>query len=199
MSRKTIVIGAVCLLIIIALGIFAYTRKAHVPTDLLKANPTEKGLVNSLQALLSSRATQKCAFSQIVKGSSRTGTVYMTDGEMRGDFTISNGARSAHMLTDGREARFWADNGEPGVVIKYRNGEPNVSDVPDTINLASAIEYSCESWTPDDALLLPPTDVIFKTAESLIPDTPSVGTMATSTSEGIELSTSTPQEKLEVS
>lgn len=166
MKRKIIVIGvAVACVVILGLGIFAYSHKVHAPEivdGVAKGAPPPY----SLKELLYKGETQQCTFSQSVAGVFRTGVVYMTGGMMRGDFAVQGGARSAHMITDGYEARFWSDSDTEGITIKYRDEKP-VPQPLTTIDLYARSEYTCEQWAVDTTLFQPPSNVTFKNADEV--------------------------------
>lgn len=169
-QQKKIFFLVISVLVVLSVGVVLYTKKTHVPAT--KENvPTEKGVATSLRVLLQSGATQKCTFSETIPNSSRSGTVYMATGRMRGDFSVPGGARSAHMITDGLEARFWSDSEIKGVVVRYRKEEqPLKQDSLQTLDIDAKIEYSCEAWKAEETLLQSPADIVFQTAESGIPD-----------------------------
>jgi hypothetical protein len=131
----------------------------------------------TLKDLFSASKSQKCTFSDSSSGSS--GTVYLSDGKMRGDFTSSTQGQTvtSHMIVQANTSYVWTDASDQGVKMSYEkvtqltsataSAQANGTNMP--ISLDQKINYQCSAWTLDPAVMTLPTTVKFNDFSSLIP------------------------------
>jgi hypothetical protein len=158
------------------------TSSAPLPSSVLQSssNPTpsiESDTRLALKDIFASSKTQKCTFSDTASGSS--GTVYISDGKMRGDFTteVQGQTVTSHMIVDNQISYVWSDASTQGVKLSYEKIEQltsatasahaGVTSMP--ISLDQKVSYQCSAWTADPAVLSLPSTVKFNDFSSLIP------------------------------
>lgn len=124
----------------------------------------------SLSDFLSMTGTLKCTFSNSTNNSS--GTVYVSNGKMRGDFQSTNNgtAQQSHMVNDGTFVYFWVDgqNGTKMSLSAIKNEEAQVSGTPSNnsqpqggMDMHQKSIYSCSPWVANSSVFTPPASVTF--------------------------------------
>lgn len=133
----------------------------------------------SLFDLLSMAGSQKCTFSD----SNSSGTVYISDGKMRGDFQSQNEGKSgvSHMLNDGSYVYIWTDGQQNGykmslAVVKQQQAQ--ITESPSNggsqaqpsqaVNMQQKSNYSCDPWSADSSMFTVPTNVTFTDYSSMM-------------------------------
>lgn len=113
----------------------------------------------SLRSLLTSNATQECQFDN---GSS-SGTLYVSAGRMRGDFTAKDSAAAqSHMVIANDIAYLWIDGSSQGYRMPFENLTATSStQASGGIDADAKVASKCESWSATDATFALPTDVSF--------------------------------------
>ncbi len=187
MGNKVVIgILVIITLILAGAGVTWFKNSASLKTDqpALEAttSPAAQASVSSdtrmaLKDLFSSSKSQKCTFSDTNSGSS--GTIYMSDGKMRGDFTsVSQGQTAmSHMIVQNNTSFVWTDASDQGVKLSYEkvaqltsaSASAQTSGATMPISLDQKVSYECSSWTLDPTLLTLPTTVKFNDFSSLIP------------------------------
>lgn len=187
MNKKTtgIVIAVVVLLLLVG-GVWALHSRLQSSTDGEAATPQNQAQQmttgkKSLADFLSMNATLKCTFSD--KANSSSGTVYVSNGKMRGDFqSQDNGtATQTHMVNDSSYIYYWTDGQKNGYkmsldVIKKETS--NISMAPSNgssqpgqpqgVNMNQQANYSCGPWVVNSSLFTVPSDVTFTDYSSMM-------------------------------
>jgi len=131
----------------------------------------------ALKDLFSSSKSQQCTFSDSSSGSS--GTVYMSNGKMRGDFSTTSSGQTmlSHMIVENDTSYVWTDASDQGVKLSYEKATQLTSATASAqagsatmpISLDQKVSYQCSAWSVDPSLLTLPTTVKFNDFSSLIP------------------------------
>jgi hypothetical protein len=127
----------------------------------------------SLKTLISYRGSQKCTFSSATATSQSSGTVYVSNGQMHGDFTsLSQGKTlQSHMIVKDNTSYVWGDAMPGGFKMSFdsmASGQSSGGEVdPNT-----PVDYSCGAWAADPSLFVPPTDIQFQDLTTLHAPTP---------------------------
>lgn len=117
----------------------------------------------SLSDLFAAGTSQKC----IVSTGGAQGTVYVTSGHMRGDFTenTATGTVTSHMITDGKTAYVWTSAMAQGMSMSFSSmssmsaqAQAHGSSAPDP---AAKANYSCNPWSVDQSEFTLPTNITF--------------------------------------
>jgi len=179
MNRKAIrILIAVIILFILVGGVWALHSHLSSPGE-EAANPQNKASQmttgkKSLSDFLSMNATLKCTFSD--KTNSSSGTVYVSNGKMRGDFTSqdNSAATQTHMVNDSSYIYYWTDgqkNGYKMSLATIKNETPHISMSPSHgtsdqgqtqgMDMHQQSNYSCGPWVVNSSLFTVPSDITF--------------------------------------
>jgi hypothetical protein len=116
----------------------------------------------SLRALLSLTTPQRCTFEEVSEGSTSSGTVYIANGQMRGDFTSTSGGQSmeSHMIVKGSESYVWSSAFAGG--FKTSLDAMSSSDKQNGVDPDKPVNFSCSSWVANASMFALPTDIEFQ-------------------------------------
>lgn len=125
----------------------------------------------SMSELMTAGTAQKCTFTTTdPKAGQVTGTVYLSKGKMRGDYTatVSGKSMQSHMIVDGTVGYAWVDGMSTGMKLTldattHTTTTKSNSGMPDMKN---KMDFSCDSWSEDDGQFTPPSNVTFSDALS---------------------------------
>jgi hypothetical protein len=161
MNKKFLPLIAVGALLLLGLGGFAYlnmNKGASLTTSVKEQVASSK---NSIKGLLSSVTPQKCTFKD--KETSE-GTVYVSGGKMRGDFssTIEGKSTVSHIIVDGSTMYTWTDDQNTGFKVAFDPEDvEEAKDDLENVDLNKEVDYNCSPWIVQGDLLTPPSDVKF--------------------------------------
>jgi hypothetical protein len=121
----------------------------------------------------------KCNYTSTV-GAASAGTIYLSGGMFRGDFSLQGAAVSeAHMIRKGDDVYVWTGNQGAkmpvGNILKD-NASANASQTG--VDLNQQVKYSCESWTKDDTRFTLPAGVNFLDLAALMQSAPAGATLS---------------------
>ncbi|HTL39798.1 MAG TPA: hypothetical protein VL306_03225 [Methylomirabilota bacterium] len=166
MNNKTLwtILG---IIVVVALGIWVYkSQNPTNPTTSVTNNSTQNSSdqssaqPTSLKSLLSSGSSQQCTFNDTASNTS--GTVYVTSGHLRGDFTSTvNGAtQKSHLISDGQTSYIWIDGMTTGFKTNFGATTQGNNQVQ-SVDPNKSIDYSCTSWNVDSNMFTVPTTIQF--------------------------------------
>jgi hypothetical protein len=134
-------------------------QNAAAPTS-ATANPaTGSGTIASLMAMGSVTCTVNVAGTN-----PSSGTVYVSGGKMRGDFTTTIQGKSMHasMINDGTYMYSWSTMAPEGVKIKVTAGAAaSGASAHAGVNPSTNVNYNCSPWTVDAGQFTPPSAISF--------------------------------------
>ena len=133
------------------------------------SNQVSAGMARqTLHALISSGATETCTFSIIATATSTgtTGTIYLSSGNMRGDFVTTNPSgkvENAHMILTGGTDYIWTDQMAQGFKVLWSAvaSSTAMSNRPGAVNVNQQTDYTCSPWVPDQSEFTVPTNIQF--------------------------------------
>ncbi|MDQ3015078.1 MAG: hypothetical protein M3Q73_04400 [bacterium] len=117
----------------------------------------------SLKEIIASNKPVKCEYSSVQPdGSSVSGTSYVANGKVRGDFssTINGTAITGHTLIDGTTMYTWVDGQKEGFKLAI-NTSGSSTPSNQAVDLDAKADYDCSSWNPDTASFVLPTNITF--------------------------------------
>jgi hypothetical protein len=170
-QKILIVVGVVAVVLV---GAYLYSNRSIAPGPMMmpgEGGTAESTMPRSLRALLALGQSQKCTFTDNVRGMTSNGTIYLSGERMRGDFTSTSaeGTVASHMISDGTKMWMWQDNENMGFMMEVPeedavSGDTSVTtdqfetpiDLDDT-----SVDYQCEGWRADLSLFTPPSTVMF--------------------------------------
>ncbi|MBI2025783.1 MAG: hypothetical protein HYT06_00200 [Candidatus Levybacteria bacterium] len=172
LKQKQLVI-AVAVIILIALGLGGYF---FLNKDIFPANQTSntttgqnKGnsAMNTLVNLLASNANVSCSFNMPTdeNGYSGKGTVYLSSGNMRGDFvtTMDNKTYNMSMIRRGNDNYVWGDQMEGGIkmTLTPEDLKEEQNEASKYVDFNKEFDYRCTPWGVDSSKFNPPSNIKF--------------------------------------
>ena len=129
----------------------------------------------SLHDLLTIGENQTCVFTDATTGTN--GTVYITNGSMRGDITtLVNGTNTgSHMIITDNTFYAWMTGQTSGVKASLDELN-NVTTNPTTqsIDLNKQVDYDCDSWSVDTTKFTVPATIEFTDMTSIMKSIPTI-------------------------
>lgn len=185
MNKTTLIIGVVVILLLVGGGAYFLLGKSSnsnpiksVQNQVTKLTTEHKSLAD----FFSMTGSQKCTFSDRTSNSS--GTLYIGDGKMRGNFqSTDNGKTTAsHMINDGKYVYIWTDGQKNGykmsteivkqqaakVTIEPGNNTQSQAPSSGPVNMNQQADYSCGSWSVDATQFILPQGVTFTDYSSMM-------------------------------
>jgi hypothetical protein len=177
MNKKTLywVIGIVIIVIIVIAVSMSAGKSASSPTSSTQTSSsnssnqviTASAAKQSVRELISSGATETCTFSipATATSSSMSGTVYVTSGNMRGDFTVTNQSgkvTSAHMIIENGTDYLWSDAMAKGIKLPWALAASSTSlSSRAGVDINQPTSYSCSNSVPSQSEFTLPTTIQF--------------------------------------
>lgn len=132
----------------------------------------------SMKNLVAAGVSQKCTFNESNDISQSSGTVYIANGKMRGDFdSMAQGiAVKSHMIVDGEYSYVWTPDTNQGFKMSITAGEStgasgsSVTQGQQTVDYNQELAYSCEPWTADSSRFSLPSGVVFMDMSTMMRD-----------------------------
>ncbi|MEX0895782.1 MAG: hypothetical protein WDZ94_02480 [Patescibacteria group bacterium] len=162
-----------------AIGYVAYTYVQPAPEATEEAaveitsSSDPESIETSLKELLTLGRNIACTFTSTTDASTTTGNVFVTNqGErMRGDFQTTDDNEEvydSHIISDGEFTYLWMDSQDQGYKMSidpeddsiFPSTEEEAEDIA-TIDENADVSFSCNSWSPDQSMFVPPSDIEF--------------------------------------
>jgi hypothetical protein len=185
MNKTTTIIIVVIVLILLGGGAFFFLNKSsHNPVKSVQQsvqNQVAKMTTEhkSLADFFSMTGSQKCTFTDKTNNSS--GTLYIGDNKMRGDFQATDNGKTTqtHMINDGTYVYLWIDGQKDGYKMstaKVKNEAAQVSTAPgeqvpsqaQVVDMKQKADYSCGPWSVDATMFTLPQGVTFTDFSSMM-------------------------------
>lgn len=120
----------------------------------------------SLKDLWRSGVSQKCTFAD----GSVTGTTYVSDGQMKGDFSTSVNGKSttSHMIVQGDSSYVWMDGQTQGFKVSIENISQQIgASSSGSIDLNREFNVECQSEAVESSQFILPQNVQFQDMGSI--------------------------------
>jgi len=162
---------AIIAMVFVGGGIYLLNNKggdleatANLEESLTEENAND-ATPNTLNELLASGEDMTCTFSQTEGGLEQSGTVYVSDMKVRGEFNIEEptlGSFTVHMLQDKEWNYTWGEPfgenvGTKMKVITTAGAAPRNEGV----NLDATMNFDCSSWDAELSMFVVPKTVVF--------------------------------------
>ena len=151
-------------------------NQSETSTDITKDAPVASSTVNenmefngSVQDLMARGGSYKCTFNQKTAVSDSTGTVFVSNKNVRGDFNthVSIMSQSTtidnHMISDGDFIYTWSGAMPNGLKLPVDKTASSSSANAQSFDYNQKLDYSCSPWTIDPNKFVLPSDIEFKT------------------------------------
>ncbi|MEN9342377.1 MAG: hypothetical protein RIQ54_633 [Candidatus Parcubacteria bacterium] len=126
-----------------------------------KQNPQEQA--TSLKQLLEVTIPRVCTFNSTQSDAQSSGTVFVSNGMLRGDFisTINNQTVTSHLIVKDATSYVWTDDLQQGVKISMeKSNDANGDNAP--INLNEKMTYDCQDWAREEKVFVLPETIEFQ-------------------------------------
>lgn len=171
---KTGYIAGAVALVVVLVGAWYITSQKTSSSALIPAGSNEKEAPTSgtLAALAARGGSWKCDVTQVSDAGSTTGTVYVSGGKVRGDFTTngtSAGTMESHMISDGSDIYVWSSMMPTGMKMKataQSQTDHAASSQQDYYN--QNYDYRCAPWSEDAAQFTLPATVTFNDMSAMM-------------------------------
>lgn len=120
--------------------------------------PTSAKIVGTtpISYLFDLRQPLVCSVKTTGTSVSRSGTMYVADGEMRADFTNTS------MIDDGTYLYVWAKGATKGLKLLAASGASGSAIASNGgFDLITPLSFACNPWTKDASVFVPPSSVSF--------------------------------------
>lgn len=165
MINKLWILGAV--IVIGGAGWWLSRGSADAPVPTNEANQAE---TQSLKNLLTRTGSWQCQLRQEVQGTTTSGTVYVSDGKIRGDFQSTvpqyQSPIKSHILVRDGYAFNWTDLSKSGIKVASAqldaSGKPQPNQSDTSVDLYNQdLGYQCSTWSVDQSKFEIPADINF--------------------------------------
>ncbi len=120
--------------------------------------------IGSINDLLALRKDLICSVALSTSKLKRSGTVYVANGEMRGDFIASAGGTVTvvSMVDDGTNLYAWSDKNPDGLKLSASSSvSGSAISAWGALDPATSLDYSCLPWQADPGFFVPLPSVMF--------------------------------------
>lgn len=133
---------------------------------------TEGSNRTSIRTLLGLGRDITCTFHRADAQSDISGTVYIADGNMRGDFMMgaqATGDIESHMIHDGEYAYVWTSEVAQGTKMRIREGDTSMGAKSDnSVNIDDETDYECSGWSKDNSKFELPRGIEFMDVSAML-------------------------------
>lgn len=176
MSKKVVLIAIAALVAAAAVVaiVLVVTKKdsnqANTAT-VSTAQKTEATAVNgSISSLLAKNEARVCTYSTTTDGDEAKGTAYFANGKLRMNYTSTSEGKSTSgsMIVNGDTQYIWDTNTKQGFKFAFKVSEPTTSSDTQGVDVNKSLDFSCKSWSVDESLFSPPSDVVIKDFSTIL-------------------------------
>ena len=168
--------------VVVAVALFAFYKLSSTPgSSQIPGTPGVAAPLSStrgmtLRGLLSLGSSQKCTFTDATNPTaSSEGTVYVAQGQLRGDFTsvVSGVAIESHMIVLGSTSYEWTDAATGGFKMALATIENQQAPGPNQgFNPNKSVDYSCTGWSTNASVFALPVGIQFSNMTNILPTPP---------------------------
>lgn len=122
----------------------------------------------SLEELATRGGSYKCVFDHKTDIGESTGTVFISDKHIRGDFNSVVKVMSqttnieSHMISDGDFTYTWSPSMPNGLKLPVNKTASSSANSSQGFDYSQKLDYKCDSWTIDPNKFVLPKDIEFK-------------------------------------
>lgn len=174
MNQKVII--GIVVVIIIALGAFFLMKDKSgsddqdTSTGATSAETQGSMEQTSLKGLLGMGKSQKCTYTTTENNATSTGTVYVSGGKFRGDFsaTASGQTQASHMISDGKVSNLWMDGSNMGYKMEFDQSAQANSQQSQSVDTNKNYDFDCDNWRTDSSMFNLPSGVDFQDMSAMM-------------------------------
>lgn len=175
MQNKALVYGVVAVaILILGAGAWMVIGKGSGSMSTTTPNGTESTQTKNttLKNLIGMSGSQKCTFSKVSAQMNSSGTVYVANGQMRGDFTtyVAGKTTESHMIVKNNMSYMWTSASSQGFKMSFDAVATQSDANPEpSLDPNANVEYACSAWSTDASLFTEPASITFRDMSSLMP------------------------------
>ncbi|KND51451.1 MAG: hypothetical protein ABA06_04050 [Parcubacteria bacterium C7867-001] len=174
MNTQTI-IALVIAVVVVGGGVWYFSSMGPQGVPNGEAGTSNNG-TGTLQSLMGLTGSMKCDVATAAGPSQSSGTVYITNGKMRGDFNSTSAATGeavieSHMIRSGGFMYTWSSAAPQGVKFSEEAiaSASSQSSGQGSVDPNAQVTYSCSLWAADEAQFTPPSTVSFIDMSAMMP------------------------------
>lgn len=125
----------------------------------------------TLTNLMTMSGSHKCTFDTSTQDSQSSGTVYVSGGQMRGDFTSTTAGETveSHMIIMDNTNYMWSDAMPQGIKMSLESMTTASDSAPQgAVDPNAAVDYSCSMWVADASVFTLPTNITFQDMSAMM-------------------------------
>ena len=174
-NKNIVIIAAVIAFIVLGGGAYMMLNRSAVkPLDssnqksVTPASSSKSG-IKSLRDFASLGSNQECTFSD--SESENKGTMYIGNGDVRGDFESNLGGKKviSHMIQDENGMFIWTDGEKQGFKVSLESMDELAGKVDTTgFDLNKEVDYSCKPWSVVSSFFDAPKEIEFQDYSKLM-------------------------------
>lgn len=159
------IIGIVVAIVVVGGGAWYLSSDSSGTMGEGAENGTDEGGAgaSTFAALVAGGGSRTCTVTMDTNGSSSEGTVYISDGKVRGDFTSSVNGQSmtAHMIQADGYMYSWTDAVAQGVKVSLSQAQKSGTTQNQGVDPNAQVDYDCSAWMADSGKFAVPSNVTF--------------------------------------
>jgi hypothetical protein len=165
MRNKTLIYG-IAVVVLLGIAWFAFRNGTFGGQQATVVTSQNGDAPVTLKDLLARGGTQICTFNNSTNGVNTSGTVYIQNGKLRGDFTTQNNGQNiaGHMVVDNNTSFFWTDLTAQGFKVPFNslaNAPTGHVASQSSLDTNLPMQYSCKQWSADSSVFNLPKNVVF--------------------------------------
>lgn len=179
-QKQLMVAAVVVILLILGLGGFFLFSKQSPSTQNQTSNATtgdKKSAMGSIVDLIKGGSNVMCNFNTTddENGYTNTGTIYISSGNMRGDFVTTKEGKATNMsmIRNGNDNYIWGDEMETGIkmTISTEDLTEETNENSKYVDLNQKLDYKCNPWGVDQSKFTPPSNIKFTDLSKMMEET----------------------------
>lgn len=149
MNKKALVAIVVAVLVLLGGWYFASNKKSSTNMMGDEVMMEKSSGQTSLKDLFLKGVSQTCSFSLDDETYKSSGTVYVANGKMRGDFMyqVDETKQESHMLVMNETSYIWQDGQDKGYQVAFDETEPDVETSEaskQSVDVNEKVDYNCK-------------------------------------------------------
>ncbi len=176
-NKPLLIFGAIAVAVILAGAAVMLTKNSSMTPDNNSTTSTdnEPAANKSLKDLMTSGDSQQCTFTDKIADADASGTFYVSNGKVRGDYTMNAGGQNivSHMIVTDKTSYTWMDGQTTGYKMAFdpetMSDGSTSTDTQKTVDVNKFIDYKCEGWSEDSSVFDPPSNVKFQEFGAMAP------------------------------
>jgi len=173
MNKRTLFAVVIAVLVLLGGWYFASNKKS---SDKMMGNEEiveESSSQMSLKDLFMKGISQTCTFSLDDETYKSSGTVYVANGKMRGDFVyqVDGSEQVSHMLVMDETSYIWQDGQAQGYKVSFNETEPDTNSsepTNQTVDVNEKVDYNCKPGVAGTVTFELPSGVEFKAIDEMM-------------------------------